>query len=275
MAIRPPRRDRIGRWALLRPPRRRRRSRDGTAARPLGPLRPARRACRLARSDHPDQHGRRPDVRSRRRGSGVGGAGARRRVDLGRAGGDDLARPGRRAQAKARVRALPARRRGVHGGGGLGAAPCLALFVALIAVGAAAGVLAGLLGVGGGILLVPFLVLAVGMTQHEAEATSLLVILPTAVAASIALRRRSVGDLPIALLIAVVGAFGAFAGALLALWLPADVLRAVFAVLLAIAGLRLIRDARMGQAGAPQLTVRPGRRSSTAWQERFRPASSA
>jgi uncharacterized protein len=120
------------------------------------------------------------------------------------------------------------------------------LFVALICVGAAAGVLAGLLGVGGGILLVPFLVLAVGMTQHEAEATSLLVILPTAVAASIALRRRGVGDLPVALVIGVVGAVGAVAGALLALSLPADVLRAVFAVLLAIAGLRLIQDARMG-----------------------------
>jgi hypothetical protein len=120
------------------------------------------------------------------------------------------------------------------------------LFVALIGVGAAAGVLAGLLGVGGGILLVPFLVLAVGMTQHEAEATSLLVILPTAVAASIALRRRGVGDLPVALVIGVVGAVGAVAGALLALSLPADVLRAVFAVLLAIAGLRLIHDARMG-----------------------------
>jgi uncharacterized membrane protein YfcA len=122
------------------------------------------------------------------------------------------------------------------------------LFVALIGVGAAAGVLAGLLGVGGGILLVPFLVLAVGMTQHEAEATSLLVILPTAVAASIALRRRGVGDLPVALVIGLVGAVGAVAGALLALSLPADVLRAVFAVLLAIAGLRLIRDAREGHA---------------------------
>lgn len=120
------------------------------------------------------------------------------------------------------------------------------MFVALIGVGAAAGVLAGLLGVGGGILLVPFLVLAVGMTQHEAEATSLLVILPTAVAASIALRRRGVGDLPVALMIGLVGAVGAVAGALLALSLPADVLRAVFAVLLAIAGLRLIQDARMG-----------------------------
>lgn len=104
--------------------------------------------------------------------------------------------------------------------------------------------LAGLLGVGGGILLVPFLVLAVGLTQHEAEATSLLVILPTAVAASAALRRRDVGDLPVALGLGVVGAAGAVAGALLALSLPADALQLIFAVLLALVGLRLIRDAR-------------------------------
>ena len=120
----------------------------------------------------------------------------------------------------------------------------LGLLIALVAVGALAGTLAGVLGVGGGILLVPFLVLAVGLTQHEAEATSLLVILPTAVAASLALRRRDVGDLPVALALGTVGAIGAVAGALLALALPADVLRLVFAVLLAVAGLRLVRDAR-------------------------------
>ena len=120
----------------------------------------------------------------------------------------------------------------------------LGLLVLLIAFGAAAGVLAGLLGVGGGILLVPFLVLVVGMTQHEAEATSLLVILPTAIAASVALRRRHVGDLPTALAVGLVGAVGAVAGVLLALALDADVLRLVFAVLLAFVGVRLIGDAR-------------------------------
>ena len=114
----------------------------------------------------------------------------------------------------------------------------------MIAFGATAGVLAGLLGVGGGILLVPFLVLAVGMTQHEAEATSLLVILPTALAASVALRRRDVGDLPVALAVGTIGAVGAVAGVLLALALDADVLRLVFAALLALVGARLIRDAR-------------------------------
>jgi len=118
------------------------------------------------------------------------------------------------------------------------------LFLALVAVGATAGVLAGLLGVGGGILLVPFLVLAAGMTQHEAEATSLLVILPTALAASVTLRRRNVGDLPVALAVGLVGAAGAAAGALLALSLPGSALRFVFAILLAVVGIRLVRDAR-------------------------------
>jgi uncharacterized membrane protein YfcA len=113
-----------------------------------------------------------------------------------------------------------------------------------VAVGAITGTLAGLLGVGGGILLVPFLVLAVGLSQHEAEATSLLVILPTALAASIALRRRDVGDLPVALGVGTVGAAGAVAGALLALALSAEMLRLIFAVLVALMGLRLIRDAR-------------------------------
>ncbi|HET8653090.1 MAG TPA: TSUP family transporter [Gaiellaceae bacterium] len=116
--------------------------------------------------------------------------------------------------------------------------------MALVGVGVATGVLAGLLGVGGGILLVPFLVLAVGASQHEAEATSLLVILPTALAGSLALRRREVGDLPIALALGSVGAVGAAMGALLALSLPADVLRSAFAILLAVVGLRLVHDAR-------------------------------
>jgi uncharacterized protein len=101
-----------------------------------------------------------------------------------------------------------------------------------------------LLGVGGGILLVPFLVLAVGMSQHEAEATSLLVILPTALAASVALRRRDIGDLQVALSLGAVGVLGAAAGALLALSLSGDLLRLAFAVLLALVGVRLVRDAR-------------------------------
>jgi uncharacterized membrane protein YfcA len=64
----------------------------------------------------------------------------------------------------------------------------------------------------------------------------------------VVLRRRSVGDLPVALAVGVVGAVGAAAGALLALSLPGGVLRTAFAVLLALVGARLVLDARAGRA---------------------------
>ena len=116
------------------------------------------------------------------------------------------------------------------------------LYVALAAFGVVVGVASGLLGVGGGTLVVPFLTLAVGFSQHSAEATSLLVILPTAIAGSLALRRRGVGDLELALRFGVVGAVGSVLGALLALALPASTLRLVFAVFVGLVGLRLARD---------------------------------
>jgi hypothetical protein len=113
------------------------------------------------------------------------------------------------------------------------------LYVALVAFGVVVGVASGLLGVGGGTLVVPFLTLAVGFSQHSAEATSLLVILP---AGSLALRRHGVGDLGLALRFGIVGAVGSVVGALLALALPASTLRLVFAVFVGLVGLRLARD---------------------------------
>jgi uncharacterized protein len=112
----------------------------------------------------------------------------------------------------------------------------------LAAFGVATGAAAGLLGVGGGILMVPFLTLAIGLSQHAAEATSLVVVLPTAIAASLALRRRGVGDLGVALRFGVLGTVGGVAGALLALTLPGSALRVVFAGFLALVGIRLVRD---------------------------------
>jgi uncharacterized membrane protein YfcA len=117
------------------------------------------------------------------------------------------------------------------------------VFSGLVAFGVATGMAAGLLGVGGGILMVPFLTLAVGLSQHSAEATSLVVVLPTAIVASLELRRRGVGDLPTALRFGVAGAVGGVGGALLALALPGSALRIVFAVFLGIVGLRLVGDA--------------------------------
>jgi uncharacterized protein len=116
------------------------------------------------------------------------------------------------------------------------------LLAVLVAFGVVTGIAAGILGVGGGILMVPFLTLVAGMPQHAAEATSLLVVLPTAVVASLVLQRRGIGDLGVALRFGLVGAAGAAGGALLALALPGRSLRLVFAVFLALVGLRLVRD---------------------------------
>jgi uncharacterized protein len=116
------------------------------------------------------------------------------------------------------------------------------LFAVLAVFGVAVGAAAGLLGVGGGTLMVPFLTLAAGMSQHEAEATSLLVVLPTAIVASVVLRQRRVGDLAVALRLGVLGAAGGVGGALLALALPGRDLRLVFGIFLLVVSVRLVRD---------------------------------
>ena len=119
----------------------------------------------------------------------------------------------------------------------------VALVVALVVFGLFTGMASGLLGVGGGVFMVPFLVLAAGLSQHSAQATSLAVVLPTAIVGSWALHRSGVGDLRQSLIIGALGAAGAVLGALLALALPGDVLQLVFAVFLGIIGLRLVVDA--------------------------------
>src|SRR5439155_211956 len=85
----------------------------------------------------------------------------------------------------------------------------------LVAFGVLGGLLSGLLGVGGGTVMVPCLTLAVGLSQHAAEATSLLVILPTAAAGTLALHRRGVGNPGLAIRFGLVGSIGAVLGALL------------------------------------------------------------
>ena len=116
-------------------------------------------------------------------------------------------------------------------------------FALAIALGFAAGILAGLFGVGGGLLFVPTL-LALGLTQLHAEATSLMAILPTAVAGTWRqsrygnLRWRSAGVLGIS---SIAGAEG---GILVATHLPEDLLRRLFAVFMLCVAAQLASRAR-------------------------------
>jgi uncharacterized membrane protein YfcA len=116
------------------------------------------------------------------------------------------------------------------------------LYGALVAFGFFTGGAAGLLGVGGGIMMVPFLTLVAGVSQHAAQATSLLVVLPTAIVATIVLQRKGIGDAALALRFGAIGAGGGIAGAVLALALPGHLLRLIFAIFLAGVAVRLVRD---------------------------------
>jgi uncharacterized protein len=111
--------------------------------------------------------------------------------------------------------------------------------VAALALGFAAGVLAGLFGVGGGILFVPTLTLVLGLTQIHAEASSLLAILPTAAVG--AWRQRSYGNVrwrP-ALVLGVAAVAGVEAGVQIAEALPEHALRRMFAVLMLLVAAQL------------------------------------
>jgi hypothetical protein len=116
------------------------------------------------------------------------------------------------------------------------------LLVALI--GLAAGVLAGLFGVGGGILFVPTLVLALGLTQLHAEASSLLAILPTAFVGTWRQRRYGNVDVRVASIVGLASIAGVVGGALVAESLPGALLRRLFGVLLIATAGQIVWRAR-------------------------------
>jgi uncharacterized protein len=102
----------------------------------------------------------------------------------------------------------------------------------VVVLGVGTGVLAGLFGVGGGILFVPILVFFFDMGQVEAEATSLLAILPTVAAGTWRQHRYGNVHWRAALLLGLVAVVGVQPGVLVAVALPEDVLRRLFGLLM-------------------------------------------
>ena len=106
--------------------------------------------------------------------------------------------------------------------------------VLAIALGFAAGVLAGLFGVGGGILFVPTLTLGLGLTQLHAEATSLLAIIPTVIAGTWRQQRYGNVRWRPAIVIGLAAIGGVEGGVALAESLPEHALRRLFGVLVVL-----------------------------------------
>ena len=115
-------------------------------------------------------------------------------------------------------------------------------------IGVAAGAVSGMLGVGGGILFVPALVLVLGLSQVEGEATSLLAILPVAIVGTWRQQRYGNVRLTEGLVMGALAAAGTVGGVALVNVLPAHVVKIAFAVLLLVTAFQLARRALTGAA---------------------------
>ena len=123
----------------------------------------------------------------------------------------------------------------------------LPVIAALVAAGAAGGLIAGLLGVGGGVVLVPALDLALGaagvdqtVSLHIAVATSMATIVPTAISSSRAHASRNAVDFAIVKRWTVPIVVGALAGALAAAHVNVRVLAAIFAAVALLSALKML-----------------------------------
>ena len=120
-------------------------------------------------------------------------------------------------------------------------------YVLAIVLGLAAGVLAGMFGVGGGILFVPTLI-ALGLNQHEAIGTSLLAIVPTVFVGTWRQSRYGNVRWRAAAMLGVAAAVSAQGGVVLAEALPASTLRRLFAGLLVLVAVQVAWRARRSES---------------------------
>jgi uncharacterized membrane protein YfcA len=118
----------------------------------------------------------------------------------------------------------------------------LQIILSLILIGILAGVLSGLVGVGGGIIMVPLLVMFFGFNQHQAQGTSLAVlVVPVTAVAVFNYYKEGQINIKYAAIIAVFFVIGSIFGSKFALTLDQKILKKIFAVvLLVIAGKMLL-----------------------------------
>ena len=120
------------------------------------------------------------------------------------------------------------------------------IILTIIIIGIAAGMLSGLVGVGGGIIMVPALVFFMNYNQHQAQGTSLGVLtLPVVIIASLYYyyQCKKMGtpmDLRVIGFLAVGFVAGAYFGSKLAISLPTDALKKIFAIVLFYTAIKML-----------------------------------
>lgn len=138
--------------------------------------------------------------------------------------------------------------------------------ILIISAGTVTGIVGAILGTGGGVFLIPVLVLGLGVPMHFAVATSILSVIATSSAVASTNVERGVANMRLGMTLEIATACGAIIGGLTAGWLPAPILEAVFAVVLVPTAILMWRGGVVRQGSAattgglsdPHLPVSPG-----------------
>ena len=113
--------------------------------------------------------------------------------------------------------------------------------ILLILLGLLAGILSGFVGVGGGILMIPLLIIFLGFTQHQAQGTALFAMLPPiGILAAMNYYKEGFVKWEYAAVIALAFVVGGYFGSKLSISLPAQTVRRVFGVIMLIGAIKLI-----------------------------------
>ena len=111
----------------------------------------------------------------------------------------------------------------------------------LILIGMSAGLLSGVVGVGGGIIIIPLLMFLMGLGQHQAQGTSLAIMLPPiGILAAINYYKKGFVNWEYALIIAFTFIVGGYFGSKFAINLKPEILRRVFGLVMLIGALKMI-----------------------------------
>jgi uncharacterized protein len=111
----------------------------------------------------------------------------------------------------------------------------------IIVIGIAAGMLGGLVGIGGGLIIVPSLVYFIGISQKTAQGTSLgLIMLPVGILGVLQYYKQGHVDFKVVGLLAVGFLLGSFLGSKVALSLPQETVKKTFAVLMIIIAIKIL-----------------------------------
>ena len=113
--------------------------------------------------------------------------------------------------------------------------------ILLVVLGLAAGALSGLIGIGGGIIIIPALVLLFGLTQHQAQGTSLAVLLfPVGFLAFWNYYKQGYVNFKIALIVMLAFFIGGYLGSVIAVHVPEKLLKTGFGILIIVLGFRMV-----------------------------------